>query len=91
MPLTDTTIRKVKPGDKPKSLADERGFSILIQPNGGKWWRFRYRSDGKAKMLSFGIYPDIGLKEARERREEARKLLTQGIEPSENRKVLITI
>lgn len=86
MPLTDTTIRNTKPGDKPKSLADERGLSILIQPSGGKWWRFRYRFNGKAKMLSFGVYPDIGLKEARERREEARKLLAQGVEPSENRK-----
>src|SRR5574340_528092 len=90
MPLTDTTIRNAKPADKPadkpKSLADERGLSILIQPNGGKWWRFRYRFNGKAKMLSFGIYPDIGLKEARERREEARKLLVQGVEPGENRK-----
>lgn len=86
MPLTDTTIRNTKPGDKPKSLADERGLSILIQPSGGKWWRFRYRFDGKGKMLSFGIYPDIGLKEARERREEARKLLAQGVEPGENRK-----
>lgn len=86
MPLSDTTIRNTKPGDKPKSLADERGLSILIQPSGGKWWRFRYRFNGKAKMLSFGVYPDIGLKEARERREEARKLLAQGIEPSENRK-----
>ncbi len=72
MAITDTAIRNAEPKEKPYSLADERGLSILIQPAGGKWWRFRYRFDGKAKMLSFGIYPDVGLADARERREAAR-------------------
>lgn len=86
MPLTDTAIRNAKPGDKPLTLTDERGLSIQIQPNGGKWWRFRYRFAGKAKMLSLGTYPEISLKDARERRDEARKLLANGVDPGEQRK-----
>lgn len=86
MPLTDTGIRNAKPSDKPYALTDERGLSIHIQPNGSKWWRFRYRFSGKAKMLSFGIYPDVGLKLARDRREGARKMLSDGVDPGENRK-----
>jgi len=86
MPLTDTAIRNLKPSDKPQSVADERGLSILVQPNGGKWWRLRYRFGGVAKMLSLGVYPDVGLKEARERREAARKMLADGIDPGANRK-----
>ena len=88
MPLTDTTIRNVKPTDRPFSLADEKGLSLSVQPNGGKWWRFRYRFDGKAKMLSLGTYPDVGLKAARERRDAARKQLAEGIDPGEQRKAL---
>lgn len=87
MAIADTAIRNAKPKEKPYSLADERGLSILIQPAGGKWWRFRYRFDGKAKMLSFGIYPDVGLADARERRETARKLLANDVDPGENRKM----
>jgi integrase len=87
MPLTDTAIRNLKTSAKPQSVADERGLSLHIQPNGSKWWRFRYRFNDKAKMLSLGVYPDVGLKEARERREDARKLLANGIDPGENRKV----
>ncbi|AXS80623.1 integrase arm-type DNA-binding domain-containing protein [Dechloromonas sp. HYN0024] len=86
MPLTDTKIRNLKPSDRPQSVADERGLSILIQPNGSKWWRLRYRFEGVAKMLSLGVYPDVSLKEARERREAARKMLADGIDPSANRK-----
>ena len=86
MPLSNTAIINAKPSDKPYALTDERGLSVQIQPNGGKWWRLRYRFDGKAKMLSLGVYPDVGLKDARERREEARKLLAAGVDPGENRK-----
>jgi hypothetical protein len=88
MALTDTAIRNLKPSDKPQSVADERGLSIHIQPNGSKWWRFRYRFDGLAKMLSLGVYPDVGLKEARERREAARKALADGIDPGATRKAI---
>ncbi len=86
MPLTDTAIRKAKPADEPVKLSDERGLFLLIAPAGGKWWRFRYRFAGKYKSLSMGVYPDVSLAKARERREEARKLLADGIDPSENRK-----
>ena len=75
MPLSNTAILNAKPREKTYALTDERGLSIQIQPSGGKWWRFLYRYAGKAKMISIGVFPDVGLKEARERREAARKLL----------------
>lgn len=86
MCLTDITIRNAKSGKKPIRLFDERGLYLEISPAGGKWWRLKYRFDGKEKRLSLGVYPDIGLKDARDRRDEARKLLATGIDPSENRK-----
>lgn len=87
MALTDTAIRRAKPGDKPVKMADEKGLYLLIHPNGGKWWRFDYRFGDKRKTLSMGVYPDVSLKDARERRDQARKLLAQDIDPGENRKV----
>ena len=86
MALTDTAIRNAKPGAKPAKMFDERGLFLMVTPSGGKWWRFRYKFDDKEKLLSLGVYPDVGLKEARERRDEARKLLADGIDPGENRK-----
>lgn len=86
MPLTNTAIRNAKPGTKPLKLFDERGLFLLVTPSGGKWWRLKYRSDGKEKLLSLGTYPEVGLKDARERRDAARKLLADGIDPGENRK-----
>lgn len=86
MPLTATAIKNAKPGAKARRLYDERGLYLEISPKGGKWWRFKYRIDGKEKRLSLGVYPDIGLKDARERREEARKLVATGIDPSARRK-----
>ena len=86
MPLTDTAIRNAKPGAKPAKLFDERGLFLLVTPAGGKWWRLKYRFDGKEKQLSLGVYPDVGLKQARKRRDDSRKLLADGIDPSENRK-----
>lgn len=61
MPLTDTAIRNAKPGIKPVKLFDERGLFLIVTPSGGKWWRFRYKFDGKEKLLSLGIYPDVPL------------------------------
>ncbi len=86
MPLTDTAVRNAKPGAKPAKLFDERGLFLIVTPSGGKWWRFRYKFDDKEKLLSLGVYPDVGLKDARTRRDEARKLLADGIDPGENRK-----
>ena len=86
--LTDTAVRTAKPGKKPIRLFDGGGMYLEISPNGGKWWRLKYRHLGKEKRLSLGVYPDVSLKAARERRDESRKLLTDGIDPSENRKAI---
>ncbi|MFM0638531.1 integrase arm-type DNA-binding domain-containing protein [Paraburkholderia metrosideri] len=87
MPLTDVNVRNAKPRDKLFRLFDERGMYLEISTTGGKWWRLKYRFGGKEKRLSLGVYPDVGLKEARDRRDEARKLLANGIDPSIERKV----
>jgi len=88
MPLTNTAIRNVKPSDKTCKLYDERGLYLEVSPKGGKWWRLKYRFSGKEKRLSLGVYPDVSLKIARDRQDEARKLLADGIDPSQNRKAL---
>lgn len=88
MPLTDTAIRTAKPGEKPYKLADEKGLFLLVNPNGAKWWRLKFRVDGKEKSLSLGTYPDTSLKEARSKRDEARKQLAEGIDPGQQRKAL---
>ncbi len=86
MPLTDTAIRAAKPGEKTVKLSDEKGLYLELAPSGGKWWRLKYRFGGKEKRISLGVYPDVGLKLARERRDEARRLLADGIDPGEHRK-----
>ena len=86
MPLTNTAIRTAKPSNKPFRLFDERGLYLEVSPTGGKWWRLKFRFEGKEKRLSLGVYPDVSLKDARNRRDTARKLLADGIDPSENRK-----
>ena len=86
MPLTDTAIRNAKPAEKAKKLFDGGGLYLEVAPSGGKWWRLKYRFGGKEKRLSLGVYPDVSLKDARERRDEARKLLANEIDPSEYRK-----
>lgn len=86
MPLSDTAIRTAKPQAKPLKLSDGGGLFLLVSPAGGKWWRYSYRFSGKQKTLSLGTYPDTGLKDAREKHAELRKLLAQGIDPGESRK-----
>jgi integrase len=86
MPLTDAAVRNAKPGKKPVKLSDERGLYLEVAPSGGKWWRHKYRFEGKEKRLSLGVYPDVGLKDARGRRDEARKLLAAGVDPGAHRK-----
>jgi len=88
MALTDTAIRKTKPTDKPFKVADEKGLFLLVAPTGGKLWRMKYRFEGKEKLLSFGPYPDMPLIRAREKRDEARKLLADGIDPGEHLKAV---
>jgi len=86
MPLNDMQIRRAKPKDKPYTLGDGQGLSLLIEPNGSMSLRFRYRYAGKPKMISLGVYPTISLADARSRRDEARKLVVEGKNPSEARK-----
>lgn len=86
MPLTDLAVRNAKPSAKTVRLRDERGLYLEISPKGGKWWRLRYTFRGKENMLSLGVYPDVSLKDARERRDEARKLIANGTDPSAARK-----
>lgn len=86
MPLTDTAIRNYKPGAKPAKVAAEKGLFMLVTPSGGKWWRFKYRFGGKEKLLALGVYPEVSLKEARARRDAARKMLENDIDPGEQRK-----
>jgi integrase len=81
-------VDKAKPGSETRKLYDGKGLLLIVTPAGGKWWRFNYSIDGKRKTISFGTYPEISLSQARERREEARKLIAIGIDPSMNRKAV---
>ena len=81
MPLTDTAIRQTKPLKKPVKLADGAGLYLLLNPNGSRYWRMKYRFAGKEKLLSLGVYPEVTLATARQRREDARRLLSEGIDP----------
>ena len=88
MSLSDTAIRSAKPQSKAVKMFDGGGLYLEVAPSGGKWWRLKYRVDGKEKRISLGVYPTIGLKEARARREEAKKLLAQGVDPSAQRQAV---
>lgn len=70
--LTDTAVRTAKPRAKAYKMGDAQGLFLLVQPAGGKWWRLKYRVDRREKMLAIGTYPEIGLSEARKRRDAAR-------------------
>ena len=80
--LTDIAIRNAKPAAKALKLADGGGMFLLVTPAGGKLWRLKYRVDGREKLLAIGAYPEIGMREARRRREEARELIALGKDPS---------
>ena len=84
--LSDIEARKAKPQDKPYKLTDGKGLYLLVNPAGGKLWRFNYRHGGKQNTLALGVYPDTPLAKARERLEEARRMLADGIDPGEARK-----
>lgn len=88
MSLTNTAIEKAIPRAKPYKLYDGEGLYLIVTPKGGKWWRFNYRYVGKAKTLSFGVYPDVSLKDARDKRTAARKQVADGIDASEHRKAV---
>lgn len=86
MPLTDTAIKNAKPKAKPYKVTDGDGLYLLVKPNGGKYWRFKYLYVGKEKLLALGTYPEVSLGDAREKRFTARKLLANGADPSSKRK-----
>jgi integrase len=86
MALSDTAIKAAKPHEKPYKRFDTGGLYLEVRPTGAKWWRFRYRFSGKDKLLSLGVYPDVALKQARQQRDDARKLVANGIDPSQKRK-----
>lgn len=84
--LTELGIKAAKPREKPYKLFDERGLFLLVNTDGRRWWRFKYRFQRREKLLSLGVYPDVPLKRAREKRDEARRLVADGIDPSAKRK-----
>ena len=88
MPLTDRAIRSAKHESRTRKMFDAGGLYLELAPAGGKWWRFKYYFGGKEKRLSLGVYPEVSLKEARDRRDEARRMVKNFIDPSEHRKEL---
>src|SRR6185295_1754541 len=86
MPLTIAAIKAAKKQKKPYKLYDEKGLYLSIEPTGGRLWRWKYHWDGKEKKLAFGSFPEVGLKEARGRRDETRSLLAAGIDPGQKKR-----
>ena len=86
MPLTDVAVRNIEPSPKIVRYRGERGLYLEVSPKGGKRWRLRYTFRGKENLLSLCVYPDVSLRDARERRDEARKLIADGSDPSQARK-----
>lgn len=86
MPLSDAKIKNAKPKEKTYRVYDERGLYLEVSSKGGRWWRFKYRFRGKEKRISLGTYPDTKLGKARERRDEARRLVSEDIDPSQHKK-----
>ncbi len=84
--LTQFVLSNAKPKDKAYTLSDGAGLHLFVQPNGSKLWRFRYRFNGKANMLAFGSFPEVSIADARTKRDAARKLVAQGIDPSQKKK-----
>jgi integrase len=86
MPLTDPAIRNAKAREKPYKLTDERSMYLFVTPHGAKSFRLKYRHQGRARTLTLGLYPDVSLRRAREKRDEARRLIADGIDPTEQRR-----
>jgi integrase len=86
MKLTNITCKNAKPKEKPYKITDGHGMFLQIMPNGSKYWRLKYRFGGKEKRLAMGVYPDITLQMARDKRLEARRLIDQGIDPAQEKK-----
>jgi integrase len=86
MPLTELAARNTKPAERPRKLFDAGGLFLLLMPNGARWWRLKYRIDGREKLLSLGVYPSVSLKIARAKRDAARQLIAAGTDPSAERR-----
>lgn len=86
MALTEVKVRNARPTEKPVKLTDGGGMHLLVHPSGSKYWRLQYRFSGKQKMLALGVYPEVSLSEARRRREDARQLIANNVDPGERRK-----
>lgn len=86
VPLTDAKIRAASPQQRPVKLFDGGGLYLLVNPNGSRYWRMKYRFAGREGKLAFGVYPEVSLKEARTRRDEARRQIRDGIDPQVQRK-----
>jgi Arm DNA-binding domain len=86
MPLTDLLARSAKPRDKTYKLSDTKGLYLQVEPNGSKLWRLKYRFNGKERRLAFGVYPEVTLARAGEPQIEARRVLSEGIDPGELKK-----
>lgn len=86
MSLTDVTVKTAKPRAKPYKIFDRDGLYLLVNPSGAKWWRFKYQFAGREKLLSLGVYDDVPLKDARAKRDDARRLVAAQIDPSAKRK-----
>ncbi len=82
MPISDISLKNLKPSERPYKRSDQNGLYILVKPNGSKHWHLKYRYNNKEKLMSYGPYPLISLKEARDKRDRDRKLLLEGIDPS---------
>src|ERR1700722_1011898 len=83
MSLSDAKARNAKPGTKPYKIADGEGLFLVVMPSGSKYWRLKYFFAGKEKLLALGVYPEVSLADARERRAQARKSLAAGRDPAE--------
>jgi hypothetical protein len=88
MKLTDTQLRGVKPTGKTQKLFDGGGLYLMVAPAGGKLWRLDYRFEGKRKTVALGAYPAVTLKDARQKREEAKEHLAKGIDPGAHKQAV---
>lgn len=83
MPLSDIQVRNLKPRERAYKVSDFEGLFVLVKPNGSKLWQFKYRMDGKERLLSIGVYPEVSLAQARKAKEGARSNIAMGQDPSE--------
>jgi integrase len=87
MSLTEVAIRAARAAQRPYKVSDEKGLYLLVKPNGARLWRYKYRHAGIEKLLAIGRYPDVSLREARDRRDDARKLVANHVDPSLRKRI----